>query len=103
MPTPCARSGEADSNCGESCQAEGFPVPPTYGGSDDSHNCGTLAYVRVGASDGSYDIWAKDLAGGEPYPLIVGPGVDDGPEPTVKDVLSRGEALFDTATISALG
>jgi Tol biopolymer transport system component len=40
----------------------------------------TLAYVRVGASDGSYDIWAKDLAGGGPRPLIVGPGVDDGPE-----------------------
>jgi dipeptidyl aminopeptidase/acylaminoacyl peptidase len=40
----------------------------------------TLAYVRVGAGDGSYDIWAKDLAGGAPRPLIVGPGVDDGPE-----------------------
>jgi TolB protein len=39
----------------------------------------TLAYVRVGL-DGSYDIWAKDLAGGVPRPLIVGPGVDDGPE-----------------------
>jgi TolB protein len=39
----------------------------------------TLAYVRVGL-DGSYDIWAKDLAGGDPRPLIVGPGVDDGPE-----------------------
>jgi TolB protein len=40
----------------------------------------TLAYVRVGLGDGSYDIWGKDLAGGAPYPLIVGPGVDDGPE-----------------------
>jgi Tol biopolymer transport system component len=40
----------------------------------------TLAYVRVGVSDGSYDIWTKDLAGGAPRPLIVGPGVDDGPE-----------------------
>ncbi len=40
----------------------------------------TLAYVRVGVSDGSYDIWAKDLAGGDPRPLVVGPGVDDGPE-----------------------
>ena len=40
----------------------------------------TLAYVRVGVSDGSYDIWAKDLAGGAPYPLVAGPGVDDGPE-----------------------
>ena len=40
----------------------------------------TLAYVRVGASDGSYDIWTAGLAGGAPRPLIVGPGVDDGPE-----------------------
>ena len=40
----------------------------------------TLAYVRVGTGDGSYDIWAKDLAGGKPYPLVAGPGVDDGPE-----------------------
>lgn len=40
----------------------------------------TLAYVRVGVSDGSYDIWAQDMAGGPPQPLIVGPGVDDGPE-----------------------
>lgn len=31
-------------------QAEGFTVPPTYGGGDspdDAHNCGTLRYVRV--------------------------------------------------------
>ena len=42
----------------------------------------TLAYVRVGLSDGSYDIWVQDLAGGAPRPLIVGPGVDDGPEYT---------------------
>jgi hypothetical protein len=27
--------------------AEGFPVPPTYGGTDDAHDCGTLNYVRV--------------------------------------------------------
>lgn len=40
----------------------------------------TLAYVRVGLNDGSYDIWAKDIAGGDPYPLVAGPGVDDGPE-----------------------
>ncbi|MET0310332.1 MAG: hypothetical protein ABW023_16625 [Sphingomonas sp.] len=40
----------------------------------------TIAYVRVGKSDGSYDIWTKDLAGGAARPLIVGPGVDDGPE-----------------------
>ena len=40
----------------------------------------TLAYVRVALEGDGYDIWAKDLAGGEPHPLIVGPGVDDGPE-----------------------
>jgi TolB protein len=40
----------------------------------------TLAYVRVGTGDDSYDIWTKDLAGGPARPLIVGPGVDDGPE-----------------------
>lgn len=28
-------------------QAEGFANAPTYGGSDDAHNCGTLAYLRV--------------------------------------------------------
>ncbi|HSG33526.1 MAG TPA: hypothetical protein VLA37_03260, partial [Sphingomonadaceae bacterium] len=39
-----------------------------------------LAYVRVGVDDGSYDIWGVNAAGGEPWPLIVGPGVDDGPE-----------------------
>lgn len=41
----------------------------------------TLAYVRVGTGgDDSYDIWAKDLDGGAARPLVVGPGVDDGPE-----------------------
>ena len=40
----------------------------------------TLAYVRVGTDDDGYDIWAKDLAGGPARPLIVGPGVEDGPE-----------------------
>lgn len=40
----------------------------------------TLAYVRVGVSDGSYDIWGVDAAGGAPWPLVAGPGVDDGPE-----------------------
>lgn len=40
----------------------------------------TLAYVRVGTDGDSYDIWVKDLAGGPARPLIVGPGVDDGPE-----------------------
>lgn len=28
-------------------QAEGFPSPPSYGGTDPAHNCGTLQYVRV--------------------------------------------------------
>ncbi|MBO9623447.1 MAG: TolB family protein [Sphingomonas sp.] len=40
----------------------------------------TIAYVRVGTRDDSYDIWAKDLAGGPARPLIVAPGSDDGPE-----------------------
>lgn len=39
--------GEASANCGESCQAEGFAIPPLYAGSDDAHDCGTLAYARV--------------------------------------------------------
>jgi Tol biopolymer transport system component len=39
-----------------------------------------IAYVRVGASDDSYDIYSADLATGKRAPLIVGPGVDDGPE-----------------------
>jgi Tol biopolymer transport system component len=39
-----------------------------------------LAFVHVGASDGSYDIWTVPLAGGATHPLITGPGVDDGPE-----------------------
>lgn len=39
----------------------------------------TLAYVRVSIADGSYDIWTADLAGVR-RPLVVGPGVDDGPE-----------------------
>jgi Tol biopolymer transport system component len=39
-----------------------------------------IAYVRVGATDGSYDIWSKALSGGAARPLIVGPGSDDGPE-----------------------
>ena len=55
------------------------PRTPSYwhGWSPDGT---TLAYVRVGVSDGSYDIWAQDLAGGAPRPLVTGPGVDDGPE-----------------------
>ena len=28
-------------------QAEGFPVPPTYGGNNAAHNCGMLEYTRV--------------------------------------------------------
>ena len=38
--------GNATTNIGTG-QAEGFPVPRTYGGEDDSHSCGTLEYVRV--------------------------------------------------------
>jgi hypothetical protein len=38
--------GSATANIGVG-MAEGFPVPPTYGGDTDSHNCGTLQYVRV--------------------------------------------------------
>jgi hypothetical protein len=45
--------------------------------SPDGH---TIAYVRVGATDDSYDIYSVDLATGKRAPLIVGPGVDDGPE-----------------------
>ncbi|MXO60076.1 hypothetical protein GRI89_11055 [Altererythrobacter salegens] len=40
----------------------------------------TLAYVRVGADDGTYDIWGVKAEGGDPWPLVVGPGSDDGPE-----------------------
>jgi len=40
----------------------------------------TIAYVRVGANDDSYDIYSVDLATLKRRPLIVGPGVDDGPE-----------------------
>jgi Tol biopolymer transport system component len=40
----------------------------------------TIAYVRVGANDDSYDIYAVDLATGKRTPLVVGPGSDDGPE-----------------------
>jgi hypothetical protein len=40
----------------------------------------TLAFVHVGVSDDSYDIWTVPAAGGAARPLIVGPGVDDGPE-----------------------
>jgi hypothetical protein len=40
----------------------------------------TIAYVRVGANDGSYDIYSADLATGKKAPLIVGRGSDDGPE-----------------------
>jgi hypothetical protein len=38
--------GSATANIGVG-MAEGFPVPPTYGGDDDGHNCGTLQYLRV--------------------------------------------------------
>jgi TolB protein len=40
----------------------------------------TLAYVRVALEGGAYDIWGVNFGGGEPWPLIVGAGVDDGPE-----------------------
>ncbi|RMG97791.1 MAG: hypothetical protein D6705_07950 [Deltaproteobacteria bacterium] len=40
--------GQAPINlAGGSGQAEGFANPPTYGGNDPSHDCGTLRYVRV--------------------------------------------------------
>jgi len=38
--------GSASTNIGTG-QAEGFATAPTYGGSDDAHNCGALAYLRV--------------------------------------------------------
>ena len=38
--------GNATANIGTG-QAEGFATAPTYGGSDDGHNCGSLAYLRV--------------------------------------------------------
>lgn len=40
----------------------------------------TLAYVRVSLDNEQYDIWTADIATGTRKPLIVGPGVDDGPE-----------------------
>ena len=55
----------------------------------------TLAYVRVGTGDDSYDIWTRDLAGGPARPLIVGPGVDDGPEYS-----SDGKYLYFNSTRS---
>jgi hypothetical protein len=40
--------GEAPINLeGGTGLAEGFPIPPTYGGSNDAHDCGSLRYVRV--------------------------------------------------------
>ena len=38
--------GEAPANIGTG-QAEGFATAPTYGGSNSSHDCGSLAYLRV--------------------------------------------------------
>ena len=40
----------------------------------------TVAYVYVHASNGAYDIYTRNLDGSNEKPLIVGPGVDDGPE-----------------------
>lgn len=40
--------GDASTNLeGGTGQAEGFVNPPSYGGSDDAHDCGALAYLRV--------------------------------------------------------
>lgn len=40
--------GEATVNLeGGVGQAEGFPIPPTYGGTNPAHDCGSLRYVRV--------------------------------------------------------
>jgi hypothetical protein len=38
--------GEAPTNVGVG-QAEGFANPPSYGGQDAAHDCGSLAYLRV--------------------------------------------------------
>lgn len=38
--------GSAPANVGTG-SAEGFPNPPSYGGDDASHACGTLSYLRV--------------------------------------------------------
>ncbi len=40
--------GDAPTNLeGGTGQAEGFANPPSYGGSDSAHNCGSLSYLRV--------------------------------------------------------
>ncbi|PRP96075.1 hypothetical protein [Enhygromyxa salina] len=40
--------GEATVNLeGGVGMAEGFPIPPTYGGTNPAHDCGSLRYVRV--------------------------------------------------------
>lgn len=39
--------GKAPTNQGTDIPAEGFATPRTYGGTDATHNCGTLQYVRV--------------------------------------------------------
>lgn len=38
--------GDAPANVGTG-SAEGFPNPPSYGGDDAAHDCGTLSYLRV--------------------------------------------------------
>lgn len=38
--------GTATTNVG-TAEAEGFAVPPTYGGNDDAHACGSLVYLQV--------------------------------------------------------
>ncbi|RYE00096.1 MAG: hypothetical protein EOP61_14110 [Sphingomonadales bacterium] len=40
----------------------------------------TIAYVYVHTSNGAYDIYTRNLDGSGERPLIVGPGVNDGPE-----------------------
>ena len=40
----------------------------------------TVAYVYVHTTNGAYDIYTRNLDGSGEKPLIVGPGVDDGPE-----------------------
>ncbi|RYD58111.1 MAG: hypothetical protein EOP60_03485 [Sphingomonadales bacterium] len=40
----------------------------------------TVAYVYVPTTNGAYDIYTRNLDGSGEKPLIMGPGVDDGPE-----------------------
>jgi WD40 repeat protein len=40
----------------------------------------TLAYVYVHATNGKYEIWARDIGAAEDRVLVSGPGTNDGPE-----------------------